>query len=199
MRSAKWHDNKYYGMTKPEIKKLWSDNGTNAAAAGTKLHFDIECFYNNMQVSNNSVEYAYFQKFCSDFNNNLIPYRTEWLIYDEELRMSGSIDMVFKNSNSSNSVDIYDWKRVKEITKNSKWNKWMTNSILSHLPDTNYWHYSLQLNIYKAILIRNYGLQVNNLYLVCLHPDNKSYICIPCPDLQSEVESLFLERKKQIV
>ena len=144
-----------------------------------------------MLGSNNSTEYKYFLKFYEDYKH-LIPYRTEMLVYDEELQLAGSIDMIFQCSDGN--YEIYDWKRSKEIVKNSKWNKWSKNSIISHLPDTNYWHYALQLNIYKAILIKKYGMTVTNLYLVSLHPDNKAYIRIPVVDLQGEVLQLFNER-----
>ena len=43
------------------------DNNRNeAASAGTKLHYDIECTYNNISVTNDSIEYKYFL----DFYNN---------------------------------------------------------------------------------------------------------------------------------
>jgi len=196
MKSSNWSNNKYYGMTKPEIKLMWKNNGIEASTAGTKMHYDIECTYNNMLIENNSIEYSYFLNFKKDFQH-LKPYRTEWLIFDEDLRLSGSIDMIFTNSDGS--LEIYDWKRSKEITKNSKWNKWMKNPIISHLPDTNYWHYSLQLNVYKAILIRKYGVDVSNLYLICLHPNNSNYLRIVVPDLQSEVNLLFKERENALL
>ena len=196
MSSNKWSSNKYYGLTKTEIKKMWQDNGKLSAEAGTKLHSDIEHRYNGMLVDNSSIEYLYFLKFFEDYKY-LIPYRTEWLIYHEQVRLAGSIDMVF--SKSDGTFDIYDWKRVKEVSANNKWNKWLTNDIVSHLPDTNYWHYALQLNIYKAILIEKYNLNVDQLYLVVLHPNNSSYIRIPMPNLQEEVSNLFRERYKIIL
>ena len=196
MKSSNWPNNKYYGKTKLEIKLLWDNNGKEAATAGTKLHYDIECAYNNMSVENDSNEYKYFLNFHKDFNHLLKPYRTEWLIFDEELRLSGSVDMVFQNDNGA--LEIYDWKRSKEIVKNSRYNKWMKNSIISHLPDTNFWHYSLQLNIYKAILNKNYGIVVTDLYLICLHPNYTNYLRIPAADLQSEVKLLFDERKNYL-
>ena len=118
--------------TREKIKQGWDENRDAAAAAGTKLHYDIECYYNMMPVKNSSVEYGHFLAFARVYAE-LVPYRTEWIIYHEALRLAGSIDMVFKNSDGS--VDIYDWKRVKEITKNSKYNKWMKAGI-EHLPDT---------------------------------------------------------------
>jgi hypothetical protein len=201
MKSSRWADNKYYGMTKSEIKSLWDNNRNEAANAGTKLHYDIECVYNNIPVTNHSIEYKYFLDFYNTNNSNNIntdnylePYRTEMLIYDEDLKLAGSIDMVFKRDNGT--YDIYDWKRSKEIIKTDKWNKWIKSSEINYLPDTNYWHYALQLNTYKAILINKYGINVEKLYLVVLHPDNKSYLHIPVVDLQEEVKMLFLERNK---
>jgi ATP-dependent exoDNAse (exonuclease V) beta subunit len=195
MRSSRWSQNKYYGMTKSQLKELWDKNRDVAAEAGTKLHYDIECTYNNMPVVNDSIEYAYFLKFYEDYKH-LEPYRTEMLVFDEELQLSGSIDMIFKCADGS--LEIYDWKRSKEIVKVNKWNKWIQSSVMDHLPDTNYWHYSLQLNTYKAILMKNYGVKVGNLYLVALHPDNKTYLRIPVADLQDEVQQLFLERKREL-
>ena len=77
MKGKNWSTSKYFGMTKDEIKKQWDDNRDQAAAAGTKMHYDIECFYNNMEVKNDSVEYSYFNKFYDDYKQ-LEAHRTEW-------------------------------------------------------------------------------------------------------------------------
>ena len=68
------------------------------------------------------------------------------------------------------------------------------------MPDTNYWHYCLQLNTYKAILEEKYGKVVEDLYLVCLHPENKnkSYQRIKVVNLQTEVKALFELRRQEI-
>ena len=47
-----------------------------------------------------------------------------------------------------------------------------TTECIKHLPNTNFWHYSLQLNTYKAMLEKNYNKKVTDLYLVRLHPNN---------------------------
>ena len=61
MSSKRWTQSKYYGQTADEIKAGWDNNRDKAAAAGTKMHYDIECYYNNMEVDNDSIEYTYFQ------------------------------------------------------------------------------------------------------------------------------------------
>jgi hypothetical protein len=153
-----------------------------------------------------STEFGYFLKFFGDYAPKVRPYRTEWTVFDEAVRISGSIDMVFENLDPATgepdgTLSIYDWKRCKEIKKTPFSAKdYSPNPVIAHIPDTNYWHYCLQLNTYKAILERCYGKRVTDLFLVCLHPDNKngSYQCIRVVDLQAEVATLFEERAKTL-
>jgi hypothetical protein len=196
MRSKKWSQSPYYGMSKEEIQQQWAMNGQEASKAGTKMHYDIECYYNGNDVSNDSVEFVYFLNFVRDYPD-LVPYRTEWMIYNTEFRLAGSIDMVFKNSDGT--YDIYDWKRCKDIQKVNTWGKFSHNSQIEYIPDTNYWHYSLQLNTYQFILEREYGVSIRGLYLVCLHPNKSTYQRIQVPDLQEEVTILCQERKAYLL
>lgn len=192
---------KYYGMTSDEIKTLWAKNGEEASSAGTKMHYDIECYWNEWTVENNSIEYEYFRRFVQDFqakNPGTKPYRTEWMVYYEELKLSGSIDMVFENPDGT--LRIYDWKRCKEIENEGFGGKRSKTSCIRHLPDAKFWHYSLQLNTYKTILEKKYGKTITELCLVCLHPENayKTYDLIPVPILEEEMRDLFAFRKDQI-
>ena len=197
MNSINWKNNKYYGKSKDDIKNEWSTQGKLASELGTKLHQDIENFYNELDVDNDSLEFSYFKNFHHD-NSDLIPFRTEWYVWDEELKICGSIDMIFQNSKGE--LIIYDWKRCKEIKKSNSWGKTATEKIISHIVDTNFWHYALQLNIYKAILEKNYGYKVPELYIVCLHPNNtnNNYQKYKIPDLQEEVKKLFSDRFEEI-
>lgn len=189
---------KYYGMTREQIQAMWDANRDGAASSGTNMHFDIECYFNGLEVKNESVEFAYFMKFVADFPD-LKPYRTEWMVYYEELKLSGSIDMVFENPDGT--IQIYDWKRCKEIKYDNEYGKGALTKCISHLPDTNFWHYTLQLNTYKTILEHKYGKKVTGLYLVCLHPDNpyKTYDRIEVPFIDKEMADLVDYRKKEIM
>lgn len=200
LKSKKWGTDpsyKYYKMTHEEITKMWDDNRDQAANAGTRMHYDIECHYNNQEVKNNSIEFEYFRKFAEDFKD-LKPYRTEWMVYYEEMKLSGSIDMIFENPDGT--LQIYDWKRCKEIQHENHFGKYSTTTCISHLPDTNFWHYALQLNVYKTILEHKYGKKVTNLYLVCIHPDNpyKTYERIEVPFLTNEMKDLFELRLSEV-
>ncbi len=192
MASSKWKKNKYFGMSREEIKDLWDMNGKTASEAGTKMHYDIECYYNDMdvEVDENCLEWKYFENFENEIGNKLIPYRTEWMIWDKDLKFAGSIDMIFKDKDGN--LQIYDWKRCKEIKKNNPWDSAITECI-SHLPDSNFWHYSLQLNTYKYLLEKNYGVKISKMCLVCLHPNNKnkSFLQYEVPDMTTEIDDLM--------
>ena len=166
-QSHKWAVRKYYGMTKAEIKKSWNDNGDNAAKLGTEMHKMFEDYYNGEAIVGTGVEFEYFQNFVKDFTH-LKPFRSEWTVYDEALKLSGSIDMLFINEDGT--LSIYDWKRCKSVEKFVSYNQFALGPV-SHLPDTNFWHYSIQLNTYKLIIERNYGYKVKDMYLVCIHPE----------------------------
>jgi hypothetical protein len=68
------------------------------------------------------------------------------------------------------------------------------------MPDSNFWHYSLQLNTYKKILEEKYDKKIKDLYLVRLHPDiiEETYELLEVPSLEKEMNELFEERRKEV-
>ena len=177
---------KYYKKTNKEILGMWDRNRDEACEAGTRFHLDIELSYNGIEVDNGTKEWGQFQMFESSRDKNMTPYRTEWMIYDHELRIAGSMDMVFKNTDGTYS--IYDWKRSKAIKiKDSKKGKFP----IEHVADCNFMHYSLQLNLYKYILERNYNVKISSLVLVVCHPVQNGYKKIVCPDMQNEIHDML--------
>lgn len=194
MNSPNWPNSKYYGQTPEEIKAGWEKNRDEAATAGTKMHLDIEKYYNGMEVENDSKEYSQFLEYLKD--HPFKPYRTEWTVWDKELKLAGSIDMVYENPDGT--LMIYDWKRSKGIVRNKQWEEYSTTKEISHIPDTNFWHYALQLNTYKALLEKNYGKKVTKLCLVCLYPTQRTYKLYEVPELCEEITELFKIRKSQL-
>lgn len=216
MKGKNWKEgHKYWGLDMNQIKELWEKNKDNVAGAGTNLHYEIECFYNNPSLKSGytnkdlheyyksnlcdfldkqSMEWKYFIKFI-DENPNLKPYRTEWLIYNEDIKIAGSIDMIFENEDGT--LSIYDWKRVKNITRINNYNKFALTQAICHLPDSNFWHYTLQLNTYKYIIEQKYNKIVRELFLVRLHPEAEelSYELIKLPILEREMKDLLKGRK----
>ena len=261
MSSRKWSESKYYGMTPAAIKAQWDAKRDAAAAAGTRMHLDIEHFYNALPVlwaavcgptdattgaevsrignsaeggptdvtattgtvrtvgsyrSNGRTvdidtgvvamreadswepvagpEWNYFCAYQRTHGAKFEPFRTEWLVFDEEHKVAGSIDMVYKKPDGT--LAIYDWKRAEEIKTENKFQSGL--GPVDHLPDTNYWHYSLQLNVYRYILQKHYGYIVSDLALVVLHPTNSSWRVVKINMMDDEVADMMAARARAL-
>lgn len=209
MNGKNWKEgHKYWNMSAEQIKEQWNKNKESVAGAGTDLHYDIECFMNDKRfqfeyyhkelyeiyrsdnLKNKSKEWEYFINFVKD-HPHFKPYRTEWTIYDEDIKLAGSIDMIYENDDGT--LSIYDWKRCKEITRINNFNKYALKECINYMPDSNFWHYCVQLNTYKAILERKYDKIVKELFLVRLHPDaeENNYELIQLPIITKEINTLF--------
>lgn len=138
-----------------------------------------------------------FGRFVNDHRPHLEAYRTEWLVFDEELRLCGAIDIVFYDRNLGGYV-IYDWKRSRQLQwnnygkhGNAEWSK--------TIPDTNTMHYRLQLHIYAMMLQRQYNIWPCELALVRCHPDARGdYQKFAYSVDQALIEKLIDVRKRQI-
>jgi len=191
-KSYKWTSSPYYGMTDEEIKEKWNNNRDYAASSGTKMHENIENYYNKQEHSTEGKEFSLFKCFEDD-HKDLKPYRSEWCVFDEEAKVSGSIDMVYEDPDDNSKLIIGDWKRSKEIKFENKWQKGISPHT-RHLDDCNFVHYSLQLSIYKYILEKNYDKKISECFIVVLHPNQDSYNKYHIMDLSEEISSIFNER-----
>lgn len=194
----KWQtdeNSKYYGFSVNEIKSIWKKNALEASKLGSKLHKDIEAFYNNVEYNNDSVEFNFFLNLNDRLKEKYIPYRTEWMIFDEEIKLAGSVDMCY--TDDSDNFYLFDWKRSKHIKKDNHFRN--GKYPLNHIDDTNYWHYSLQLNVYKYILEKNYSKNISSMYLVILHSNQDNYKVISVPDLSAEINLMFENRIEKLI
>lgn len=138
-----------------------------------------------------TVEWKYFLRYISDFPG-LTPYRTEWKIFHEEYLLAGCIDMVYENPDKS--LSLGDWKRVAHLDTENKFRKFATTKEISYVPDTNYYHYVLQLNTYKKILEEKYGKKVSLMFLVRLHPSAQNYDIVEIPCVETQLDSILKMR-----
>lgn len=197
---------KYKNMQSPEeIQNAWHQT----SVLGTQLHYQIECFYNqelpsDVEVNhasllkqyeetttkhNSNVEWNHFIQFVKNYPDK-IPYRSEWTVFNEDINVCGSIDMLFKNP-EDDTYSIYDWKRTEMLSPMmNNYDKYAILPVLCHIPDTKYWHYAIQLNMYKYILETKYDKVVRDLALVKLHPSGDNYEIQLIPDLKEDILDL---------
>lgn len=201
LKSRKWQQgiHKYSGMTPDEIKESWVKTGKEASALGTRMHENIELFYNGHPVDDNSVEYGYFRKYHAEHveKNGWIPFRTEWIIYDCDLLISGQIDMLYYFMDKGvMKFIIVDWKRTKDLPESNSFDHMAPP--LAHLEAVKLEKYYLQLTLYKHILEKNYGLRIADMYLAVFHPINDNYRLIRVPNREQEIKTLVRARMDEL-
>lgn len=178
------------GISMQEVIEMWEQKGKESRDLGTIMHQKIENYFKGIDSPNDEA-FMLFKTFANNFK--LSPYRTEWSVYDWDYKIAGTIDFVdYQNGEFS----IYDWKRSDKIIANGlpiKNNKYGEKGIypLENLDNSPYYHYALQLSLYKFILERNYNIKVSKLRLGIFHPSyNKPYI-LEMPYLEKELNSIF--------
>ena len=185
--SRRWPNSQYYGLTDEQIKDMWDSNRDVAASAGTAMHRNLELCCNGLPHETTSKEFQLFNCFRDD-HPDLIPYRSEWLIFDEGSRICGSVDMIY--TNTAGEYFLCDFKRSKEIRFSNRWQQGCT-PMTCGLDDCNFIHYSLQLGVYKAILEKNYGIRISETYILVLHPNQAEYLQIPTASMSKIVSDIF--------
>lgn len=197
-------------VTQCRILEEWDCEGTISREAGTFLHQQIYSYFNGEPTSmdyyfeykgnefnykkniNISKEWSYFHNFLTQ--ESLKPFRTEWQIYDPKLKIAGTIDFLCR---CGSEYDLYDWKRSDKIDQNARIWDYGING-LNDVPNTRYYHYCIQLNLYKYILEKNYALKIRQLYLIALHPSNEQYVKIQVKDMQNEIQIIIKYLSKNI-
>lgn len=190
------------------LRDEWSAKAQLASQAGKYLHAIIEhyindktqpekqceLFYHGEHVTvretvDVSKEWGFFENFCKEVAFNA--FRTEWCVFDAELKVAGTIDLVCACDDGT--YEIYDWKRSNKVDPNEG-NRYASGiNGLWHLSDTSYSHYCLQQNLYRYMLEKNYGLRISRMNLVVLHPDYNNYRVVPVPRMDREVQIIINE------
>ena len=174
---------KYYGKTRQDILDMWAE-GTHA---GTRMHKNIEDFMNGIVVPHPDItdknEYGLFAQFHKLMDKwGLEPYRTEWIIYDADADIAGSIDFVARNKKTGN-LWIIDWKRCTKFSRESFQGK--KGRLVCNTVDD-----EIQVNLYRYILEKNYGVRIEQCLLVNLHPDLREPDLLFAEDMQSKIAEM---------
>ena len=160
---------RYQNMTKEDILEQWKDSADH----GTKVHEEIENYIlTKAQASEAKALQGinWLKKYTLKSNFSIYP---EVMIYSEELKISGTIDLLLHDKNS-NKYTIMDWKTSKKIPVKSYKNKMGIHSASSNIEDSKFNLYALQLSLYRYLLETYYNLDVCEHLIVHLKDDNCS-------------------------
>jgi DNA-binding transcriptional MerR regulator len=193
-KQEKDKNHKYYGLNSLQIRELWNkirDNGIN-------VHSIIEKFYKNETLTleeTEKKEFKQFMKFHQEkiISNNIEPYKSEFRIYDKELRIAGTIDMIYKLN--KDEYIIYDWKTSEKITRSNPYKSGIVQSITNNCADCNFCHFSIQLMLYREILQRNYKMNITKMFIVLFNQNNNNYIIEEIKPFQNLIDKIINFRK----
>jgi hypothetical protein len=177
--------------TQEQILSQWKEKAKKACEIGTAIHKIFEEYIlGNFIVLNNEIkidfidlEIDYFLdfnkkskvaiQFIKDFfiTKRLIPVHTEYIVYNDKL--AGQIDLICKDQKEN--YYILDFKTNEKIEVNN-YGKYLKDD-LSHMPDCSFYHYSLQLSIYKQLTKED----IKGLFLI--HIADDKYNFIECVDI----------------
>lgn len=181
----------YYGMDVQEIVEYWDRFGKQERDKGTMMHSLIE----NHELGNELDQIALnerrdemdkFFNFKRD-HEHLTPYRPEWMIFNEDYNLCGTIDMLY--TDNEGGFHMVDWKRSKEIKEHNPFENALEP--ISYLSSCNANEYSLQQNFYARFLEEKYDIPVSSMSLCVLHPQKEDYYLYKIPRMTKEVDLLL--------
>lgn len=186
------------GITTQEVLDEWERNKQESCDFGTRVHACCEDTINGRDLRyspTNEKEKLTFANAIRAANTVIDQFDivgAEKLIFDEKLRLSGTIDLLAKSRALPNTYIIIDWKTNKEIRRFSKYNEFAFKPI-QDLSDCEMSHYGLQLTLYGHILKSGlYIPQDANLQYLLVHVTTERNNYIPIVGYEKYVD-LMLE------
>lgn len=212
------------GCSPQLVREEWALKGARARELGTHLHAQIEAYLQGEPVElgyhfsfrgellqeectqDIFTEWALFLQYHREqiASGRYSSYRTEWRIYDPKLRLAGTLD--YLTQDAAGDFHLFDWKRSEKLGRElgSSFIEQRDQAFgtgfgaLEHLPDSSYWRYALQQNLYRRILSSCYGIELASMRLVVLSPEYQHYHLVELPQMDEEVDYLLACRAAEL-
>ena len=149
------------GISVEELSNQWKRKGDYATNLGTQVHAIMEYGwqkknYNfdkrlNKDFPEMEEDFNYRKGVCKDIMNKMkniyVPIANEFIVYDQENAICGTIDALMYNTKKE-CYSIIDWKTSKKFDTGNQWSEYMKEPF-SHVINCNTSEYSLQLSLYR--------------------------------------------------
>jgi ATP-dependent exoDNAse (exonuclease V) beta subunit len=165
---------RYADRTVESLIAEWAATGEH----GTQVHDEIDNWIKNgiepiETKAINGKNWLQNYKLKSD-----IDVFSEVIVYSTELNIAGTVDILALDK-STGLYELIDWKTSKRINTSSYGNKTGTSSVTQDVPDCNFYHYALQLSLYRYLLEEFYGINFNNQLIAHLQDDGARSLVAP--------------------
>lgn len=185
-------------VTQEEILARWKEKAFKSTEIGTAIHKIFEDFAENKySIVGGNLVFDYDElkpEYLTDFNlkkevalkllkdkfltGRIIPIHTEFIVYNEDL--AGQVDMIA--TDSKGNYYILDYKTNEKIDYEAYQNKKMLG-VLRQIEDCSYYHYCLQLSIYKELLK---DIDIRKMFII--HITTEDYFFIECENILEKVK-----------
>ena len=185
------------GLTVEALKAKWSAKGRESCRLGTRMHETCEDVFLGNSFRNTPEDETEKKRFenaiamSRKIKDRLDIIGVEKIVFDEQLQLAGTIDFLGK-SKKDGSYIIIDHKSNQEIETFNKWKKFAFEPI-PKIPDTNFGHYTCQLNLYQYLL--KYGQYVPKdarFKMFLNHVTDKEAKLIEIPDIQPQIKDMII-------
>jgi hypothetical protein len=201
-----------FGLKDFEIKRAWNFINKKGTIKGSAIHDYAENLFQNKEFEYPKelilkefgfdpvkIEYektkGHVNNFYKDTKNRLIPISAELVVFDRESLIGGMMDMLFYNVKAK-EFQIYDYKTNKDLTFECK--ERHLKDELFMLEECDIELYSLQLEMYKQIIMKNVPIKLGKSYLVWFSHNNENYKVIETRDREFYVKNIIENRIKEV-
>jgi ATP-dependent exoDNAse (exonuclease V) beta subunit len=192
------------GVDAQELRDKWKLNADQAADKGTFVHAAIEDVCNDMQkgyikIPTDGRHPSMIQAVAKFFANN-VSIASGWVLPEHrvwwpEYWLAGTIDLVA--SRFRGVPALIDWKTNKTMEVEGY------NNMLPpfqrgklKLPDANLYHYFLQLNLYRRIMMEHYDFEPE--VMVVVHLEKGMFTEYEVPVMDAHIDKILATRKEQM-
>jgi ATP-dependent exoDNAse (exonuclease V) beta subunit len=175
---------RYAGRTVESLIAEWAAIGEH----GTQVHEEIDNWIKRgvPPIETKAAEGVRWLKNYQKKSD--IQVRSEVIIYSTELNIAGTVDILALDK-TTGVYELIDWKTSKRIDTSSYGNKTGTSSITQDVPDCNFYHYALQLSLYRYLLEEFYGININNQLIA--HLQNEGARSLVAPYMRDHIVAML--------
>lgn len=190
-----------HGLDQLEVIERWQKEADEASAFGNKIHDMAELYLKSNLEDDLSwmidcEKDRQYEKSLRNYLENHFFKRydlieAEKIVFSIPHLIAGTMDILAREK-STGKIVILDWKTNKVIEKYNSFNQ-MGLAPISHLDDTNFFKYAIQLNLYERLLRDNYeNYHKEDIDRRILHITPDKVLTYLVPDFQDEVNLMII-------
>ena len=207
----KKYQERFAGIETSEAVTILKDEWKKRSSIGTFIHEILERYLLKKHLFDESKGDRYndrikqltgaFDRLKLREKYQVESFQTEMILFNDELKLAGQSDLVLMD-HVNRQFSILDYKTNQKGISEYSFNDKRMFSPVEHLPDSNYWHYSLQLNLYAYLVEKEFGYQRKDLGLIWIDTNQPNWVemeIIEVGNLENEIEKMLEVRKQSIL